>query len=112
MPALPRRRLPAETFIRSEQQLWKPVVETALRARLQDASTVFARQCRAYFYELDMPHRDQTAWLWMQPGSNRSPPQNSLLAGKRTGNFAESGPPEPTFAPSRPANSVACSKIS
>jgi len=54
MPALPRRRLPAETFIRSEQQLWKPVVETALRARLQDASTVFARQCRAYFYELDM----------------------------------------------------------
>jgi hypothetical protein len=55
--------------------------------------------------------RDRTACLWMQPGSNRSPPQNSLLAGKRTGNFAESGPPEPTFAPSRPANSVACRKI-
>src|SRR5258705_3671783 len=47
----------------------------------------------------------------MQSGSNRSPPRNSLLAGKRTGNVAESGPPEAIFAHSRPANSVPCSKI-
>src|SRR5881394_3149324 len=47
----------------------------------------------------------------MQPGSNRSPPRNSLLAGKRTGNFAESGPPEAIFTHNRPANSVPCSKI-
>ena len=53
----------------------------------------------------------KNAWWWMQSGSNRSPPRNSLLAGKRTGNFAESGPPEAIFAHSRPANSVPCSKI-
>ena len=32
-------------------------------------------------------------WRWMQPGSNRSPPSNSLLTGKRTGNSAEFGLP-------------------
>src|SRR5258708_29850761 len=89
MPALPRRRLPAETFIRSEQQLWKPVVETALRARLQDASTVFARQCRAYFYELDMPHRDQTAWLGWEDSNSEMSAQNIPL--KTRTDFRESG---------------------
>ena len=29
----------------------------------------------------------RTAWWWMQPRSNRSPPSNSLLTGKLTGNF-------------------------
>src|SRR4029077_945783 len=53
----------------------------------------------------------KSAWWWMQSGSNRSPPRNSLLAGKRTGNFAESGPPEAIFAHSRTANSVPCSRI-
>jgi hypothetical protein len=36
---------------------------------------------------------------------------NSLLTGKRTGNFAERRPPEAIFAPNRPTNSVAYNKI-
>jgi hypothetical protein len=34
----------------------------------------------------------RTAWWWMQPGSNLSPPQNSLLAGNLAGNFLKKGP--------------------
>jgi hypothetical protein len=38
-------------------------------------------------------HRDPTAWLTIQSATNQSPQANSLLTGKITGNFAESGHP-------------------
>jgi hypothetical protein len=47
----------------------------------------------------------------MQSDANRSPYPNSLLTGKLTGKLADSGPSAPIFAPSKRANSVACSKI-
>jgi hypothetical protein len=43
----------------------------------------------------------------IEPVSNR----NSLLTGKLTGNFAESGPLKAIFANKQPANSVPCREI-
>ena len=40
----------------------------------------------------ETPVRNWNAWWWTQPGSNPSPNPNSLLTGKLTGNFADSGP--------------------
>jgi putative ABC transport system substrate-binding protein len=43
-------------------------------------------ECRHFREHPKSQWRDRCGWLGKQPGSNRSPPQNSLLAGKRTGN--------------------------
>jgi hypothetical protein len=58
------------------------------------------------------PHRQRpTAWLTMQSITNRSPAPKSLLTGKLTGNFAESGPSIAIFASEQRADSIAYSRI-
>jgi hypothetical protein len=65
------------------------------------------------------PQRDFTAafassnpaTLMMQSAANRSPLQISLLTGKLTGNFAESGHSTPIFASDQHADPTAYSRI-
>ena len=47
-----------------------------------------ARQWRANVASLHKVLDTQTGWWWMQSDSNPSPPSNSLLTGKLTGNFS------------------------
>jgi hypothetical protein len=53
----------------------------------------------------------RTAWWWMQPGSNRSPHLNSLLAGNLAGNFLKKGPPRAILASKTRAASTAYNQI-
>jgi len=46
----------------------------------------------------------------LEPANGRTP-QNSLITGKLTGNFADSGPQQRFRAPNRPANSKASDRI-
>jgi hypothetical protein len=48
-----------------------------------------ARQSRDQVASLHKATDSQTGWWWMQSDSNPSPPSNSLLTGKLTGNFAK-----------------------
>src|SRR3972149_5796244 len=47
----------------------------------------------------------------LQSAANPSPTSNSLLTGKLTGNFVDSGPPPRFFAPRPRANSMVCREI-
>ena len=58
-----------------------------------------------------MSHRERTAWLTMQSAANQSPRQNSLLTGKLTGNFAESGHPTAIFVLHQRVDSIAYGRI-
>jgi hypothetical protein len=67
------------------------------QGRKRDWSSASSRPRRLYFCNQDIAHTDRTAWLTMQSAANQSPQANSLLTGKITGNFAETGHP-PRFS--------------
>src|SRR5712692_3140461 len=50
--------------------------------------------------------RNQNRWLRRQSAANSSPPSNSLLTGKLTRNFADSGPILRFLASIQPATSM------
>ena len=71
--------------------------EVEFSAAETDSSRANSRKCRGFPDKAETPRRDDSGWLRMQSQSNPSPLWNSLLTGKKTVNFADSGTP-PRFS--------------